>query len=177
MAEPISDTHFFAKKFIRTHCPNLRIEDVDWAAASEPTDRYNCLGFAVGRRVWWEPPDPDDTDNFASADYWPDNVQRDKSIDAYIKAAETEGFTLCDNGNWEQGFEVIVLFYALTDKAFTHAARQKSPGIWESKIGALSDIEHTYDGLDNAKYGAGRVFMKRPRSRQDPSPSTPSILG
>jgi hypothetical protein len=155
MAESLDDKHYFAKKFIRLHCRNLRVEDVDWESASDPTDGYNCFGFAVGRPVWWEPPDPDDDEILNSADYWPDNVLRDKSVDAYIKAAETEGFAVCDSGEWDAGFETIVVYYVVADRAFTHAARQKSPGVWESKIGTLSDIEHAFNGLDNVKYGSG----------------------
>jgi hypothetical protein len=57
--------------------------------------------------------------------------------------------------------ETIMLYYTERNREFQHAARQKSPGVWESKIGSWSDIEHPIDGVDSITYGTGRIYMKR----------------
>lgn len=158
MGESISDEHVFTKQFIRRWCPNVAVDDVDWTTASKPTDQYNCFGFALGDLRWWEPPDDI---AFNTADYWPDTVPAGRTVEAYVAAAEQRGFRLAADGAWEERTDTIVLYFTLPDRSFKHAARQKSPGVWESKIGALSDIEHPPAGLDNIQYGDGRLFMKR----------------
>lgn len=158
------DRHSGAKRFIRSCCnpANLRIEDVDWATASKPTRKYNCFGFAMGKLKWWQPNYYDDAGILQNpSDHWPEGVEHKETIEAYIDAAKTEGFEVSQDGAWEDGWETIVLYFHENSREFTHAAKLKSPGVWASKIGPDSDIEHPPNGLDNPWYGAGRFYMKR----------------
>ena len=155
------DPHRQSKRFIRSFCTNLASDDVDWATASSPTREYNCFGFAMGKLRWWQPKYYENGVLQNPTDYWPAGVAQNTSISAYADAATTEGFELASDGAWEDGWETIVLYFTESDREFTHAAKLKSPGIWASKIGPDSDIEHPPNGLDNRWYGDGRIYMKR----------------
>jgi hypothetical protein len=94
-------------------------------------------------------------------DHWKPSLPSNHSLDAYIKAAESEGFLVCEPG-WEAQYEKIVLCFDEVGevKEFTHAARLVGPGRWKSKIGKLSDFEHPED-IGCSIYGIGRVYMRR----------------
>jgi hypothetical protein len=163
-----SNKHSRTKRFIKLWCPNMRADDVDWVAASEPSWRYNCFGFVMGETRWWQPPiDIDGVVQFPDH-YWPKGIPTDDSIESYLRAAETEGFRVSPDFAWEEGLETIMLYYTERNREFQHAARQKSPGVWESKIGSWSDIEHPIDGVDTITYGTGRIYMQRrsPQTQQ-----------
>jgi len=164
MAGSRRDRHQNTKDFIRIWCDKNKftVDDVDWETASRPGRHWNCFGFVVGRSRWYQPPIIVDGKRRNPTDYWPEGISTATTIDAFVDAAKIEGFDVSSNGEWEEGFEIIVLYYTEQDREFTHAARLKSPGIWESKLGPLSDIEHPLDGVDNVHYGTGRIFMKRP---------------
>jgi hypothetical protein len=163
MAGSRRDKHKATKDFIRIWCDKakLTVERVNWDIASNPGRYCNCFGFAVGRNRWYQPPTVVDGKRQNPTDFWPEQVSAETTIDAFIQAAKTEGFETCQP-EWNEQFETIVLYYNEADREFTHAARQKSPDVWESKLGPLSDIEHPLEGVDNIHYGTGRVFMRRP---------------
>jgi hypothetical protein len=144
----------------------MSVDDVDWVSASKPTQRYNCFGFAVqkireaGKLRWWQPPDIVDGVVRNPTAKWPKGVPKDTTINSYVEAAKTEDFFVSVDGAWEEGFETIVLYFD-SNGEFQHAARQKTPGVWESKLGSWSDIEHSFNGIDNIRWGDGRIFMKR----------------
>jgi hypothetical protein len=138
---------------------------VDWSAASIPF-RYNCFGFAVGVREWWQPPDIRDGVLMNPMDHWRKDIPQDVTLEAYVEAAIAEGFFVCDGYEWEDGFDKILLYYREIgeENLFTHAALQKEPNKWCSKLGVNSDIEHPRDAFDNLIfYGNGRVYMRKPR--------------
>jgi hypothetical protein len=146
--------------------PHLSSDQVDWDSASDPSEDYNCMGFAMGPVMglqrWWSPPNaPDVIQN--PRDYWPENIVDDsEGIDAFIEAAKTRGFERCDDGKWENDVEKIVLLHR--DGVFTHASLLISPNLWKSKFGPLSDFPHTLEQISGyTEYGDGREFMKRPR--------------
>ena len=151
-------------EFVDDNLPNVSSAEIDWDAASDPSEDYNCMGFAVGHERWWSPPDaPDVVRN--PRDYWPPFITGDSvSVEAFIEAAETCGFKTCDGPDWEDGFQKIVLLHK--DGEFTHAAMQVSPAEWKGKFGDLSDFPHDLDGVSGCRgYGDGRQYMKRPRGR------------
>ena len=135
--------------------PNLRISG--YLITSPATAEYNCIAWAAGdtERCWW----PDNN----NVGYWPFGVERKETLDAFVKTYETLGFTICQNSNYEFGFEKIAVYVDAGGKP-THAARQLNSGHWTSKLGQLVDIEHnTLGGLENSQYGVVAVFMKRPK--------------
>jgi len=71
------------------------------------------------------------------------------------------GFMKCSNWKPEAGFEKIAV-YADADGEFSHVARQKSNGMWTSKIGVLDDIDHSNPQVLEKDYGRISQFLKRP---------------
>lgn len=121
---------------------------------TSPKDvQYNCIAWAAGENdVWWWP------DEMFSA-HWPEAAPRQVTIEAFIQAFSTKGYSPCEDGNLEQGFEKIAL-YALKEKP-THAARQLPDGHWTSKLGEIQDVSHTIDALNGPAYGSVVLFLKR----------------
>jgi hypothetical protein len=122
------------------------------------TDKFNnCAGFAAGDSRWWQPP-------IETWHYWPPGAPRDWHIKSYVKAYEIEGFSVCDDGSVEEGYDKIAL-YARNDLNFQHAAKQNSDGSWSSKLGRSEDIWHenleVLAGNVKGAYGEVRYYMKR----------------
>jgi hypothetical protein len=116
---------------------------------------YNCIAWAAGETErWWWPV----AGSFA---YWPPTIPLQETLDAFIKAFGSIGFTPCGNANIEQGHEKIALYVDENAKP-THAARQLPNGRWTSKLGQGQDIEHELDGLTGAVYGVVAQVLKRP---------------
>jgi len=115
--------------------------------------QYNCIAWAAGENdvKWWP-------DNMFIR-YWPDEAPRLETIDAFIQAFSTKGYSPCEDGSLEQGFEKIAL-YAL-NKTPTHAARQLPDGNWTSKLGDSFDVSHTIGALNGPEYGSVVLFLKR----------------
>ncbi len=158
------DIHATTKRFIRGHCRKLTVEEVDWDNASNPTRSYNCMGYVLGVLKWWQPQDNREGVVRNRRYFWPNGIPHDESINGYVQAARTEGFEVCDTGEWEDGYEKITLFFKSVDpeKPFTHATRLIAPNRAESKLGPDSDIPHAQDALDDLWfYGTGRVHMRR----------------
>jgi hypothetical protein len=126
-----------------------------YAITSPSTPEYNCIAWAAGdTERWWWPL----TGSFA---YWPSNVPVQETLDAFIKAFGSIGFTACGNANIEHGYEKVALYVDENGKP-THAARQLSSGRWTSKLGKIQDIEHELDGLTGEVYGVVAQVLKRP---------------
>jgi hypothetical protein len=92
--------------------------------------------------------------------FWPKDVARQASIDAFSEAFGSEGFEICSDSRLEEGFEKIAI-YAKPDGTPTHAARQRPNGDWTSKLGMAEDIEHELTNLEGKVYGTVRLLMKR----------------
>jgi hypothetical protein len=89
----------------------------------------------------------------------------DEELEGYTRAFETRGYRICDNEEYEEGFEKIAV-YVDHLRMPSHTARQKAPGVWTSKLGDLEDIEHySLDALagPDPAYGTVERFMKRRR--------------
>jgi len=118
---------------------------------SHPADSYNCIAYAAGDLFsWWEP-----------GEYWP-NTSPGFSL-AHLEAAYSSvRFTNCGMDRTpEIGFEKIAL-YGDAKKQWTHAARLRPDGWWESKLGYWDDILHpTPECLEGRFYGTIALCMKR----------------
>jgi len=97
--------------------------------------------------------------------YWPRNVARLETLDAFARAYGTLGYLPCADGSLEAGFEKIALYVDASDTP-THAALQLSNGKWTSKMGDFEDIEHeTVDDVGGGAYGTAVAYLKRQRNR------------
>jgi hypothetical protein len=130
--------------------PNLTAENY---RITSPTNwRYNCIAWAVGiTDSWWWP---------APGRFWPPDVPRDESLEAFIAALATRAFISCSSSEVEVGVEKIALY--LAQNVPTHAARQLSNGWWTSKLGPNFDIEHAnLEALAGGVYGDPVAFLGR----------------
>ena len=124
--------------------------------------RYNCIAWAVGVNTKWLWPSLTPSAKWI---HWPDGAPGEITIEAFVKAFESYGYTKCENSDLEAHYQKIAL-YAIkepdgTEKP-THAARQLENGLWTSKIGRLEDIEHNeLDDVSGPLYGRPVLFMKK----------------
>ncbi|MCK9581516.1 MAG: hypothetical protein M0Q92_13860 [Methanoregula sp.] len=131
--------------------PNLNQEGFQVTSAINVS--YNCIAWAAGdNNKWWWP------DNFKIC-YWPEDIPRQDSVDAFIKMFGKFGYSPCENRELEDGYEKIAIY--ANDTAVTHASRQLPTGKWTSKLGQSHDIEHTLIGLNSKKYGMVQQILKR----------------
>ncbi|MBI3267951.1 MAG: hypothetical protein HYZ53_02940 [Planctomycetes bacterium] len=148
-------------------------------ALTSPRDpEYNCVCYAAGpldrtgsperelRSPWWPAPP-----GFGPY-YWPEGIERRESLEAFVQALATRGYSVCDSGAYEPEFEKAAIY---SDKwgLPKHVARQDRHGRWRSKLGVEADIEHTLDALE-PKYGEDVRFLKRRVAYPPQPPGTPS---
>ena len=121
---------------------------------TSPQDvRYNCIAWAFGdsEKFYW----PSDLPEY----FWPPNVKKEESVDAFIALYTSIGYTNCTNGSPETGYEKVAIF-ALNDEP-KHAARQLQDGLWTSKLGSHVDVTHTIHAMEGGMYGNVVQYMKR----------------
>lgn len=133
--------------------PNLA--KTKYQVTSSYTPKYNCLAWAAHDTEQWWSPLP------VESYYWPENVPREVTLSAFIKAYQTCGFEVCEEAILELGFEKIAI-YTTPDGQPQHIARQLENGMWTSKLGRFEDIEHELNGLTGELYGTVKQIMKRP---------------
>jgi len=137
--------------------PNLN--ENNCTITSRASRAYNCLAWAAGSALLWWWPEP-------VYYFWPPNVPRELTIDAFIRAYGTLGFVVCDDGSLENGFEKVALYAKRMpwgEIEPTHAARQLADGKWTSKLGLSEDVSHdNVRDLDGPAYGTAVQFLKRP---------------
>jgi hypothetical protein len=93
-----------------------------------------------------------------------DLLADDFTVDAFIEAYGTVGFTPCDNGVLQVDVEKIAL-YVDAEGEPSHAARQLADGRWESKMGTWEDIRHHGTAcLEGGDYGTVKVYLARRRT-------------
>lgn len=122
---------------------------------SPPDVQYNCIAwtFHEQHRPWW----PTRSHFY----FWPDDIPREETIDAFIRLYVSYGYSICDdlNENLESGYQKIAIY--VRDNKPTHAARQLPSGNWTSKISDEQDVEHsTLDDLPF--FGHVQVILKKP---------------
>lgn len=141
-----------SKETIEDLFPNLRRDS--YLIASPETINYNCIAWAAGNsEKWWWP-------DLQNQYFWPLKIPREETLEAFVKVYEILGYTICQDSEYENGFEKIAIYVDSIGRP-THAARQLSSVRWTSKLGRLEDIEHTLDALTGSKYGYVGVIMKR----------------
>jgi hypothetical protein len=116
---------------------------------------YNCLAFAADetRRCW--PPSA-----FGGL-HWPAGAVAEDTLDGWISAYGTLGYTVSASAELESEWEKIAIY---ADRDFPlHVARQLPTGLWTSKLGPQEDIEHELAGLQGEEYGRVAVVLARPR--------------
>lgn len=121
-------------------------------------DGYNCIAHAAEQdlRFWW--PEPDS--------YWPDDVPRERTIEAFLLVFAKFGYTPCHSSKREFGFQKVALYLSAAGLP-SHMARQLPSGEWTSKLGCYWDISHgQLDGLSGKTYGSAKIFLRRPSLRQ-----------
>lgn len=121
---------------------------------SEYDPRYNCIGFAAGTKMWWQP-----LPLLGGKRYWPPGVPQEETIDAYVKAFEFKGYTICEDGSYEKDFEKVAIF--AKNGVPKHAARQLNAKYWTSKLGKHVDIEHELNSIEGTQYGQVVRYLKR----------------
>lgn len=133
--------------------PNLKHSD--YKITSPEDVYYNCIAWAAGddSRWWW----PDQSNSY----YWPPGIKRETTLEVFVEAFKTLGYSICNSADYEVGFEKIAL-YAKPSGEPTHAARQVRPNRWTTKAGRLEDIEHKLEDVYGSVYGAVAICMKRP---------------
>jgi hypothetical protein len=134
--------------------PNLT--DDNHKKTSEFCPTYNCIGYAAGTRLWWQP-----KPLVGGKRYWPPGVPQEETLDAYIKAYEFKGYSVCQDGFLEEGYEKVALF--TLNGIPKHAALQLDEHCWTSKLGKSEDISHHLRDIEGSVYGKVACFMKRPR--------------
>jgi hypothetical protein len=124
---------------------------------TSPQDRkYNCIAWVAGdkTRKWWPWAHP-------PMGHWPDGVDREDTVEAFVGAFATLRYEACADGALELGFEKLAI-YVGSDGRVKHMARQTSTGAWSSKLGDFEDVEHeTLEMLESKVYGAAKAFVKR----------------
>lgn len=140
------------KEWIETDYPNLK--NAGYKVTSPDTIDYNCVAYAMEETgTWWWP-------NPETESYWPPDIPRQETLEAFIQAFATVGYQVCQNAENETGFQKIAI-YVLKGKP-THVARQLNNGHWTSKLGSNEDIiHHTLEGLEGEKHGQFTTIMKR----------------
>ena len=122
--------------------------------------RYNCIAWAAGEDFRFWCPDP-----WGTA-YWPHGIECSETIQAFVRAFGTLGFSRCSNGDLEPGIEKVALYGKGLEgvEVPTHAARQLESGEWTSKLGRLEDIEHlSVENVAGPVYGRVVCYLSRSR--------------
>lgn len=123
---------------------------------SPATHDYNCIAWAANdtMRWWWPDPNPENT-----AAYWPEGLAREESLEVFLAAFATLGYSPCPEDSLEAGYSKIAIF--AVDSVPTHAARQLPNGFWTSKLGRLEDIEHDLSAIQGDIYGTVAAVLRR----------------
>ncbi|MFQ5714554.1 MAG: hypothetical protein ACE5GU_11040 [Candidatus Scalinduaceae bacterium] len=143
------------KQEIDESFPNLAVGG--YSITSPEAIEYNCIAWAAGDTEAWWWPDP------LYQYYWPPEIPRAVTINAFIKAFELLGYSVCDGPEYESDFEKVAI-YADSNGNPTHVTKQLDSGKWTSKLGRLEDIEHPdLNSIINPIYGSPVVYLKRPK--------------
>lgn len=67
------------------------LTETGFEVTSPATARYNCIAWAAGRDNIWMWPDP------MGQMYWPNEVPRQETVEAFISAFALYGYTDCNS--------------------------------------------------------------------------------
>jgi hypothetical protein len=130
--------------------PNLTAEN--YCITSPTSWQYNCIAWALGLSdAWWWP---------VPGRFWPAGVPREETVEAFLAALGTRGYSSCSSSEVEVGLEKIAVYS--TGNVPTHAALQLFNGWWTSKLGPSFDIEHSnLEALAGGVYGDPVALLHR----------------
>lgn len=157
---PVLDVGIPERK-AKTQWPNLREGEFEETSLFDAF--YNCIAWAMhDKQRWWEP-------SGLPEHYWPKNARRDWTVEAFHEAFGTRHFVPCDDGELEDGYEKLAIYWRPgtgAEDGFQHVARQLEDGRWTSKLGKAKDIAHpALDSLSGDFYGEVAYYMRRPRAK------------
>jgi hypothetical protein len=125
---------------------------------SPKCDKYNCIAFAMGDvdRWWWPTKRP------TAGVFWPLHGigHREPTVSNFMAMLHQQGFSSCQDGNYEQGFDKVELCSQPFDRV-THIAKLLPDGTWHSKLGPDEDVIHELSALEGSKYGKVVGFYRR----------------
>jgi hypothetical protein len=91
--------------------------------------------------------------------YWPPGVPSADTLAGWIEVFRIHGYATTGDPTFEPDYEKVAI-YTLNSEP-QHVARQKSSGLWSSKMGPGHDIEHSLEAIEGAEYGRVEVILKR----------------
>lgn len=132
-------------------------DDQNFKITSKRDQKYNCIAWAAFISDRWVWPYP-----IVDGVYWPDDVPREESIDAFIKMYQTYGYEVCELDDIQEDNYRKIALYKNSKGNCTHASRQLRSGFWTSKLGQSEDIQHgTPFTIESPFYGEVAVIMKK----------------
>lgn len=139
-------------------CPSLDTDGSMFDLKSDCDVLYNCIGFAMGlNNVCVALGHPLGLDWC----WWPPTAHYDENLNSLVEAFEYFGFSVCDNGHIEEGFDKVALYEK--DGKWQHAAIIEDENLYHSKMGVWWDIVHRGGDLfHDEAYGDIYKYMKRP---------------
>jgi hypothetical protein len=114
-----------------------QLAGVKWFPKSPYDDTYQCIAWAAGYTSvkWWPIDHPPQC-------YWPQGVPLDDTVESFVQAFETIGYSQSSNASFKFGCQKVAI-YATSTGIVRHMARQHFFGRgWLSKPGDLEDILH-----------------------------------
>jgi hypothetical protein len=108
----------------------------------------------------------------------PSAVPQNDTVDAFIQAFATNGYSPCADGLVEFGHTKVVLFVVGT--TVEQAARLLTKELWWSKMGSEEDIEHEINAVSGPLYDQPVQFLRRPEPEAVPpivetAPASPAF--
>lgn len=147
------------KEVIVGYFPDLK-HDENFKITSPQTPKYNCIAWAYGMDYKWMWP-PAGMKCYDGVTFWP-NENADANVEQFIIAFRDKGYEICENPDYEKGYQKIALYVKPGTTECTHAARQLRNGFWTSKLGRSHDIQHgTPYTIEGNNYGVVHCIMKR----------------
>jgi hypothetical protein len=139
--------------------PKLLGKDYKIIDTDKILEKFNCVSFSIDLYDDW---------SGSSEPSWrtgydpPSEIDRSTKLENYIKYFKIFGYDICDNEEYEEGFEKIAI-YVDEKNNFKHVARQ-FVNKWRSKLGGYKIIEHELEwltGYDADNYGEIGSILKR----------------
>lgn len=141
-----------------------RLASTRFEVTSDDTPKYNCLAWVLGDQENWISPTLFDED--LGLYPWPEGVPRENTVDAWMLALESYGFTRCEDASLEPGRDKVAVYWNETTQEI-HFALQLASGLWTSKVGRWEDITHELGGLAGDRYGEVMGFVSRPATTEN----------
>ena len=136
--------------------------DKNFEITSKPSNDYNCIAWAYFINNRWMWPNTGQYPFLDGIHFWPSDEILDCDVSHFIKAFELQGYTICESCEFDQSYRKIALYAKANSTDCTHAAREKSNGLWTSKLGEDVDIQHsTPYTIENNIYGKVYCFLKK----------------